>query len=158
MSGATIPSAAADAPFGEARTYQLLIRVARPLTVTVGRFGTFDFPAGWYVYTGSAKRNLEARVRRHLSAHKTLRWHIDYLLAQPGVAVREVRRFAEPECALNQRQTGDILIPGFGASDCRAGCGSHLKRLPSRLSFRAYFGRDRGPRRFVAGCSARRGR
>lgn len=137
---------AASVASGHARTYQLLIRVSRRVTVTVGRFGTFDFPAGWYVYTGSAVRNIEARVRRHLSAHKTLRWHIDYLLAQPGVAVRDVLYFVEPECALNQRQTGEIPVPGFGASDCRAGCGSHLKRLPSRLSFRAYFGRDRDPR------------
>lgn len=126
---------AAETPSCEARTYQLLIRVSRRVTVTVGRFGTFDFPAGWYVYTGSATRNLEARVRRHLSAHKTLRWHIDYLLAQPGVAVREVRRSPELECALNQGIAGEIVVAGFGASDCRAGCGSHLKRLPSRASF-----------------------
>lgn len=114
------------------RTYQLLIRVSRRVTVTIGALGTFDFPAGWYIYTGSAVRALEARVRRHLSAHKTLRWHIDYLLAQEGVEIREVRRFCEPECELNQRLEGEIVVPGFGASDCRAGCSSHLKRLPRR--------------------------
>ena len=120
------------APSGGERTYQLLIRASAPVTVTVGSLGTFDFPAGWYVYTGSAVRNLEARVQRHLSPHKTMRWHIDYLLAQPGVAIHEVRRSCEPECELNQRLEGRVVVAGFGASDCRAGCSSHLKRLPRR--------------------------
>lgn len=113
----------------------MLIRVSRPVQVTVGRFGTFNFPAGWYVYTGSARRNFEARVRRHLSPHKTLRWHIDYLLAAPGVAIRDVRRTTEAECALNQQLAGEVIVAGFGASDCRAGCVSHLKRLASRRAF-----------------------
>jgi len=50
-----------------ARTYQLLIEVAGPLRVRIGRLGTFEFPAGVYIYTGSALRNFEARVQRHLS-------------------------------------------------------------------------------------------
>ena len=66
-----------------ARTYQLLITVSAPVRVTVGRLGTFDFPAGDYCYTGSAVRNIEARIRRHLSPLKKMHWHIDYLLAAP---------------------------------------------------------------------------
>jgi Uri superfamily endonuclease len=108
-------------------TYQLLIDVARPLPRTIGALGEFDFPAGCYVYTGSAKQNFEARVARHLRKEKTLRWHIDYLLTAPEVAVLDVRRTTEPECKLNQNAGGKVLIPGFGASDCRAGCGSHLR-------------------------------
>jgi Uri superfamily endonuclease len=107
----------------------LLIEVSAPVSVCVGRLGTFAFPAGLYCYTGSARRNLEARRRRHLSAYKTLRWHIDYLLAAAGVRIREVRRDTEAECLLNQRTPGIVPVPGFGASDCHAGCGSHLKRL-----------------------------
>lgn len=110
-------------------TYQLVIAVSRPVTVVVGRLGTFRFSPGTYVYTGSAKRHLEARIARHLRADKPLRWHIDYLLAAPGVAVVEVHRFAQAECRLNQSVAGIVAVPGFGASDCRAGCGSHLKRL-----------------------------
>jgi Uri superfamily endonuclease len=112
-------------------TYQLLIDVAKPVRVRVGALGMFDFPAGRYVYTGSARRNLEARIARHLSPRKTLRWHVDYLLDAHGVRVAEVRRFAEPECFLNRHTSGEILVPRFGASDCRAGCVSHLKRLQS---------------------------
>lgn len=98
------------------------------MRVAVGRFGIIEFPVGLYCYTGSARRNFEARVRRHLSAEKTLRWHIDYLLAAPGVTIVEVRRYAEEECRVNQATPGEVLIPGFGASDCRSGCGAHLKR------------------------------
>jgi Uri superfamily endonuclease len=111
------------------RTYQLLIEVAAPVRVAVGRFGEFEFPAGLYCYTGSALRNFEARIRRHLSTVKKRHWHIDYLLAAPGVRIREVRRFCEDECAVNQRGAGEFPAPGFGASDCRAGCGSHLQRV-----------------------------
>ena len=114
---------------GAARTYQLLIEVAAPVRVAVGRFGEFTFSAGLYCYTGSAVRNFEARIRRHLSPVKKMRWHIDYLLGAPGVRIREVGRFCDDECLVNQRTAGEIPVPGFGASDCRAGCGSHLKRV-----------------------------
>jgi len=114
---------------GWARTYQLLIEVAEPVRVCVGRLGMCDFPAGLYVYTGSALRNFEARVSRHLSVTKKMHWHIDYLLAAAGVRVIEVLRHAEAECVVNQRVDGVVPVKGFGASDCRAGCISHLKRL-----------------------------
>ncbi len=111
------------------RTYQLRIHVARPLRIAIGRLGEFDFPAGRYVYTGSAKRNFEARIARHLRREKTLRWHIDYLLIAPGVTVTEIIRSQAGECDLNQATPGAIPVPGFGASDCGRGCGSHLKYL-----------------------------
>ena len=76
-------------------------------------------------------------IGRHLSRAKRLRWHIDYLLAAPCVRVVDVRRFAEPECEVCHRTGGRILVAGFGASDCRAHCGSHLK----------YFGRTRRSQR-----------
>lgn len=110
-------------------TYQLLIEVERCVAVDVGRYGRVEFPAGRYVYTGSARRHFEARVAHHLRAEKTLRWHIDYLLAAPGVRVVQVKRSRRGECELNQASRGQVLVPGFGASDCRAGCGSHLKWL-----------------------------
>lgn len=110
-------------------SYQLKIAVDRPLHLRIGRLGRFLFPAGRYVYTGSAKRNPEARIARHLRQEKTLRWHIDWLLSAPGVGVVSVRRSGERECTLNQRVAGSIVVPGFGASDCRNACGSHLRYL-----------------------------
>ena len=127
-SGAATPIAVTNSP-NAPRTYQLFIEVTLQVRVEVGRFGVFDFPAGFYVYTGSARKNFEARVSRHLALDKKRHWHIDYLLAAPGVYVREVRRFTADECQVNASLTGEIVVKGFGASDCRAGCGSHLKRL-----------------------------
>ena len=110
-------------------TYQLVIHVGRRLEIAIGRLGTFVFPEGTYVYTGSAKRNFAARIARHLRQEKTLHWHIDHLLTTPGVSIVEVRHAQVDECVLNQATPGDIVAPGFGASDCRNRCGSHLKRL-----------------------------
>jgi Uri superfamily endonuclease len=110
-------------------TYQLLIEVTRPVRVSIGRLGRFIFPAGRYIYTGSARRNFAARVARHLRREKTLRWHIDYLLAAPGVRIAGTRHYVENECAINQATPGIVPVSGFGASDCRRGCGSHLKYL-----------------------------
>jgi Uri superfamily endonuclease len=110
-------------------SYQLVIEVRSPVRCSVGRLGVVDLPAGNYVYTGSARRNLEARLARHLRATKTLRWHVDYVLAAPGVRIVEIVRSRREECRLNQSVKGTVLVPGFGASDCRAGCGAHLKYL-----------------------------
>lgn len=110
-------------------TYQLTILLESDIDLTIGESGTHSFPAGYYVYTGSARRSLEARIARHLRKAKKLKWHIDFLLAAPGASIIQVERFTQPECKLNQRQTGTVLIKGFGATDCRSGCGSHLKYL-----------------------------
>lgn len=110
-------------------TYQLLIEVSAPIAVAVGRLGLCAFPAGRYVYTGSARRNMAARLARHLSPHKRLHWHIDYLLTAPGVRVAGTRLFDEPECQINRNMPGTVPVPGFGSTDCRAACGSHLKYL-----------------------------
>ena len=97
--------------------------------ITIGKLGSFRFPAGEYVYTGSGGDNVEARVGRHLSGSKKLRWHIDYLLSNSSVVVVGFTLFREAECAVNQTTEGVILVPRFGATDCRNGCGSHLKYL-----------------------------
>ena len=32
-------------------------------------------------------------------------------------------------CVLASPEAGEVVVPGFGSSDCRHGCGSHLKRI-----------------------------
>jgi Uri superfamily endonuclease len=108
-------------------TYQLHIHVEKSIRVRIGKLGIFDFPKGTYIYTGSAKRNIEARIRRHLSKTKKLRWHIDYLLNSPHVMIDHIKRFREPECKINQITQGLIIVSRFGASDCQSQCASHLK-------------------------------
>lgn len=124
---------------GDAGIYQLLIRLPEPRTIRVGALGEHHFAAGWYVYTGSMKRGLSHRLRRHCAAEKPLRWHIDYLTTVAEVAA--TRTFAlngEPdqECATHRalaQQSGETLpVPGFGSSDCR--CASHLCYLGPSLA------------------------
>ena len=116
-------------------TYQLHILIKKPVQVKIGKLGTFDFPVGKYIYTGSAKRNIEARIHRHLSKSKKLRWHIDYLLNTPHVTLDKVTRFKEVECEINRKTKGNILVLNFGASDCKSKCRSHLKSL-SNFSYK----------------------
>lgn len=108
-------------------TYQLKITLSKPVRLIVGKLGSYDFPAGEYIYTGSARRNIEARIARHLGKNKKLKWHIDYLLATEEASITEVVRHSQAECKINQNTPGIVLIPRFGASDCHSGCGSHLK-------------------------------
>ena len=110
-------------------TYQLFIRLRTRVRLRVGRLGLLEFPRGRYVYTGSARRNLESRIARHVSRDKRLHWHIDYLLARPAARVTRVLKFSDAECEVNRRTIGRIVAPGFGSSDCRSGCGAHLKFL-----------------------------
>ena len=111
--------------------YQLWIELSRPISIRVGRLGRFRFQPGWYVYTGSAKSNLPARVARHRRRSKTRRWHIDYLLASRHAHIR--RAITRPwrvggECrwhrATARTRGATAPAPGFGSSDCR--CPAHL--------------------------------
>jgi sugar fermentation stimulation protein A len=112
--------------------YQLRIRLKRPRTIRVGALGKHCFPAGWYVYTGSARNGLTQRVGRHLRQNKRKHWHIDYLLA----VADQVEAFvllgeALTECELHaQLVEGQTILPRFGASDCR--CESHLAWFKKR--------------------------
>lgn len=75
-------------------SYQLQLELTQPVRCVIGRLGEFDFPAGRYHCTGSARRGLEARIARHLRAEKALRWHIDHLLGAAGVRITRVVRSA----------------------------------------------------------------
>jgi len=112
--------------------YQLHLRLDKSVRIKVGKLGTFLFPAGKYVYTGSALNGLENRLRRHFSKRKKLRWHIDYLLQHAqieGVSVFETDE--RVECEINRKVLGRhgarVIVKGFGSSDCR--CPSHLVYL-----------------------------
>ena len=111
----------------EPQTYQLIIQVKKNVIIDVGKLGRFHFPTGFYIYTGSAKRGMQNRLARHLSKKKKLRWHIDYLLAAAEVEITRVRISTLNECQLVADSGGAVVVSGFGSSDCRQGCGSHLR-------------------------------
>jgi Uri superfamily endonuclease len=122
--------------------YMLLIHVSREVTLTVGKLGKQRFPRGYYVYTGSAlgkgATSLKHRIARHLRKEKRRFWHIDYLLADENVSVEAViaaETNENMECNINQHiksiMETKIPVKGFGASDCRKNCGSHLLYFPA---------------------------
>jgi len=112
-------------------SYQLIIKLDKTFKTRVGKLGFFSFPKGFYIYTGSAKRNLEARIQRHLLKFKKLHWHIDYLLEDLNANIVQIKRSMKSECELNKNVYGKILVPGFGSSDCVKKCESHLKYFDS---------------------------
>lgn len=124
------PAAAVIADLPDSGVYQVMFRLAESLERRVGALGIVEFPAGFWVYTGSAKRALRKRVARHISRVKKRHWHIDYVLP-PGevVAVRALAAGISTECAQHQRLGGRFAEGprGFGSSDCS--CRSHLVYL-----------------------------
>ena len=111
------------------QSYQLFINVTKEINIKVGKLGRFIFPAGSYVYIGSAKKNIDKRIERHLSKKKNLHWHIDYLLNNDAVQIINTKKSEITECILNKKTKGTIIIDGFGSSDCNLCCRSHLKYL-----------------------------
>lgn len=113
--------------------YILLIKVEKKLLLTIGKLGTFQFKPGFYLYVGSARKNLPARIHRHLSQNKKLYWHIDYLLTQ-GKVTEIILIKENEECKIAEviRETSGVSspIPGFGSSDCR--CPTHLFYIQER--------------------------
>ncbi len=114
--------------------YVLVVEITRPAEIQVGKLGRIWFAPGTYAYVGSAMRGIKARVHRHLRKEKRLRWHIDYLLSHPGVAVAGVyvwETTERRECEVARMLAVECeVVPGFGSSDCR--CRGHLFRCELR--------------------------
>lgn len=108
-------------------SYQIIFKLNRNVEIRIGKLGWFKFPAGMYIYTGSAQKNIDKRIQRHQKKNKKKHWHIDYLLAMDESTIKEIVKSDIDECTLNQLTPGKIVIPNFGASDCHEGCISHLK-------------------------------
>lgn len=123
--------------------YALVLRLEGREEITIGRLGKFAFPAGYYLYVGSAlgAGGLEARLARHRRRDKKLHWHIDYLLEQAQlVEVWSAASTDRLECrwaqATRQLSGAEILIPGFGSSDCR--CPTHLIYLTRKPTYQEF--------------------
>jgi Uri superfamily endonuclease len=113
--------------------YVLIIELANPVTLTIGRLGKTMLPAGRYAYAGSARGpgGIRARVGRHLRRDKKLHWHIDWLTTVAGIVEARVYPGGD-ECRLVAEMMAlpdtHHPIKGFGSSDCR-NCESHLVAL-----------------------------
>ncbi len=114
--------------YPDSGVYLLKLKLEEDKNIEIGALGQKDFPAGYFFYAGTAQKNLKSRIKRHYSKEKKLHWHIDYLLKEAELIndyIFELPR--EGECflaELMQLNGGQVLVDGFGASDCS--CRSHL--------------------------------
>ncbi len=122
-------------------TYTLLIELPRSIELEIGALGTYDIPAGWYAYTGSAfGAGGFSRIDRHrrvaAGEHNVRHWHIDYLLGHPATTLTAVERQPEEdvECAVADALP-ESPVAGFGSSDCD--CPAHLAYDADDKSLRA---------------------
>jgi Uri superfamily endonuclease len=120
-------------PAEAAGVYCLVLWLPRPRCITLSRIGTCRLDRGWYVYTGSAKRNLLPRLLRHLRRRKRFHWHIDHLRAVASVQQIWVWPWSPGgECRTNRgvrhMPGASFPVKSFGASDCR--CVAHLVSFP----------------------------
>jgi Uri superfamily endonuclease len=122
-------------------TYALVLRLDAETGIAVGRLGTFSFPPGCYLYSGSALGGLHARVRRHVEGGRRLHWHIDYLRQKADVVeVWYVLSGERLECGWHRAAASmagaGVPVAGFGSSGCR--CPAHLVRFPTMPSFETF--------------------
>jgi sugar fermentation stimulation protein A len=112
--------------------YLVMLEIPRPCDAETGALGTLHYEAGWYVYAGSARKNLSARIKRHLRrTRKKPHWHIDYLSPHAGqIKAYPIYSYRNLECRLAAalEKLGGRGIARFGSSDCR--CKSHLFYFP----------------------------
>lgn len=120
----------------QAGNYVIVAYSAQPFSLEMKKFGLLELPAGYYLYCGSAHGpgGLRSRVSRHLDRQTRKFWHYDYLKGylNPERVWWQVNP-ANFECATAQFLAAlagaKCVVKGFGASDCREGCISHLVYL-----------------------------
>ena len=127
----------AELPTGSSGVYCLVLRMLRSRRLRISRLPEWRVGPGWYVYTGSAKKNLLPRLERHLRRSKRLRWHIDYLrtvgtLRQVWIWPWTIGGECRTNRRVHQMPNGAFPFKGFGSSDCR--CVAHLVAFPSEPS------------------------
>jgi len=108
----------------ETGTYVLLLHLPDKEQLTIGKLGTFDFPAGWYAYVGSAfgPGGLVGRLKYHMKPVEKPHWHIDYFRQ----SARLMEIWLSPDTERQETEWVDLMLAipgaaivaeGFGASD-----------------------------------------
>lgn len=124
--------------------YQLILEIKTDIEIKIGALGIFLFPQGFYIYTGSAMKNLHSRVERHCRRDKKIRWHIDYLTTHRDVEILQTKIFPstqKEECKINLKTLSLLnaqpLVRKFGSSDCKK-CPTHLLYIGKNMPFSSY--------------------
>ncbi len=113
--------------------YLIKMHIPGRVEISVGALGKMIFEPGYYIYAGSAKKNLTARINRHLRKRKKKHWHIDYLREYADkVEGYALRTHNNLECVLagDLAEIADSAVAGFGCSDCS--CESHLYKISAK--------------------------
>ncbi len=121
-------------------TYVLVLRTFWESVIEVGSLGELSFPAGRYLYVGSAlgPGGLKARIGHHCRFSDPPRWHIDYL----RLAASPEEVWYQPSDSRMEHSWAGLLAgtagvetaaDGFGSGDCR--CRSHLYRCDDQGLF-----------------------
>lgn len=116
--------------------YQLIIKLNGNRTIQAGKLGKLNFRAGYYLYTGSAKKNFAERIIRHIKKRKKRHWHLDYLSQHYKIIiVKKISEKRYSECHFHRLSSrkfkGVVKVKNFGSSDCK--CGSHLAYIGKNL-------------------------
>lgn len=122
-------------------TYALVLHLSRALEIEVGKLGKTIFPAGYYIYVGSAlgPGGLAGRLRRHSRSTASpgwqAKWHVDYLrhytkTSAVWVVQQSTRREHDWAAVIQELPGVMITMPGFGSSDCS--CPAHLFSFPRK--------------------------
>jgi sugar fermentation stimulation protein A len=108
-------------------SYLVVLRLPRDRKIEVGSLGDVQFQKGYYLYAGSAMKDLGTRLARHQRLTKKKHWHIVHLREHTefmaGIPIRSSTRL-ECEIASALSKIAAWQVPGFGSSDCD--CPSHL--------------------------------
>jgi len=113
-------------------TYCLILKLPEEKEISIGKLGKLQFHHGTYIYIGSALKNMEKRLQRHMRQDKKLFWHIDYFLQYAQII--DIIRIDSPEkleCTIARLISilpSSQAIPNFGSSDCPCLC--HLFYFP----------------------------
>ena len=125
-----IPWKILEREFRDSGCYFIILKLSKPKIINVGSLGKIKFEKGYYIYTGSAKKNLVKRIKRHRSTGKKTFWHIDYLREKAEfITDLPIRTSDDIECSLarDMKNISVEEVSGFGCSDCK--CSSHLFRM-----------------------------
>jgi len=147
----TIPWNILETESGDRGSYCILLRLPEACSIEVGASGTRHFKKGYYIYAGSAMKELSKRIARHQRRKKRFFWHIDYLRDRAEFhAALPIRSSKQLECLLARhiKKIAQEEIQGFGSSDCN--CTSHLFYMekdplssPEFIKFLLYYRMDR---------------
>lgn len=121
--------------------YLLEISASSNFYVGIKKYTGIVFEKGFYYYSGSAQKNFNSRLTRHLKREKNIHWHIDYLTTSPNCKINTLYIFEGGsktlECELVASLQSNFpkvhLIKGFGNGDCDR-CVSHLLYSKNKIN------------------------